>query len=251
MTTALLDGDTFVFAAASAAEEVIQWDEDLWTLHANFDKARARLEASIAKAVEAVEADKFIVALSDKERFRPKVMPSYKSNRKGRKPIIYGPLREFCLESYDTYIRPELEGDDVLGILATHPKLVPGEKVIVAIDKDLKTIPGTLYNYGRDEWKKISEKDADYYFFSQVLTGDSTDGYPGCPGIGPKSAAKILDPFFESEDYGVESVWPAIVAAYEKAGLNEAVALQNARVARILRASDYNFKTKEVVLWTP
>ena len=33
--TALVDGDIYIFKAAAASEHPVQWDEDLWTLHAH------------------------------------------------------------------------------------------------------------------------------------------------------------------------------------------------------------------------
>lgn len=254
MRTALLDGDTVIFSAASAAEQEVQWSEWLWTLHANLEEAIEYLETSIRQIVEDLGADHLVVALSCEEetRWRPRVMPEYKANRtKHRKPIVYGPLREYVLEHYDTYLRPTLEGDDVLGIIATHPKLYPGEKIVVGIDKDLRTIPGKFYNYDKKTLEDITLKEADRFFYTQALMGDPTDGYKGCPGVGPKKAKDILDPFFEDEEPDLEGAWKAIVEAYEKAGLSEEVALRNARVARICRATDYDFKKREVILWTP
>jgi DNA polymerase-1 len=42
-----------------------------------------------------------------------------------------------------------------------------------------------------------------------------------------------------------------VVDAYLKAGLTEEDALMNARMARILRAEDWDFENNEVKLWTP
>jgi len=47
------------------------------------------------------------------------------------------------------------------------------------------------------------------------------------------------------------ATWPSVVEAYKKAKLTEEDALMNARCARILRASDWDFKKEEVKLWTP
>jgi hypothetical protein len=58
---------------------------------------------------------------------------------------------------------------------------------------------------------------------------------------------KVLPSWLTPEDY----VWRAIVAAYEKAGKDVAYALTMARVARILRASDYDFDNQRPILWTP
>lgn len=247
MRTALIDGDTLIFSAASATEKEVQWDDVNWMLWGNLDEASAILAGSLAKIEDDLGADEMIVALSHPLRFRPSVMPDYKSNRKSsRKPVTYGPLREWVRENYRTYEKPYLEGDDVLGILATHPKVVPGEKVIVAIDKDLNTIPGLHYNYDREELYEVSEEEADLFFITQTLTGDTTDGYKGCKGVGPKTAAKLLDGLVT-----IDEMWPVVLAAYEKAGMTEDDALMNARVARICRCTDYDYKNNEVILWDP
>ena len=46
-------------------------------------------------------------------------------------------------------------------------------------------------------------------------------------------------------------MWNAVVETFKKNGLSEKVALQEARMTRILRAEDYNFKTKKPILWSP
>ena len=51
--------------------------------------------------------------------------------------------------------------------------------------------------------------------------------------------------------YGDYSPWETIVSYYEKAGFGEEEALRQARVARICRNTDYDFKKKEVVPWVP
>lgn len=248
---ALIDADTLIFESALGVEYETEWDNDLWTLHSEFQPARAHLESSIDEIREGLQADRIILALSDPERFRTAIMPSYKHNRKKtRKPLVFASLREWCHEAFETFQRPGLEGDDVLGILSTHPTLIPGEKIIVSIDKDMKTIPGLLVNYAHarlsEDWhgeiRMVTEEEADAFHLFQTLAGDATDGYPGCPGVGPVGAQKIL---------GDSPSWAKVVAAYAKKGLGEGVALQNAQVARILRASDYDFKKKEVIRWNP
>lgn len=256
---ALIDADTLVYSAALASERSVEWGDDLWTLHAYLPEAIDRFEGMVQEIREYVEPTEILMALSDstpETRWRQSVMPTYKQNRKKtRRPVVFAPLRAYVHEVYDTFEREGLEGDDVLGILATRKG--EGERVIVSIDKDLKTIPGLLFNYGKPEEGivSISEDEANYWHMFQSLTGDVTDGYPGCPGVGPVGARKLLDPCW-FEDAGVryfndEKAWDAVEKAYRKAGLGEDVALMNARVARILRASDYDFKNKKPVLWQP
>lgn len=258
--TALIDGDTLVYAAAAANEYEAQWEPWLWTLHADFRAAMEKVHEMVDSIQKGIGADRVVMALTDTENFRKTVMPSYKSHRlKTRKPIVYKPLREYVHETWDTFQRPTLEGDDVLGILATHPKFIPGEKIIVSIDKDMQTIPGLHCNYSKDniaetDWTThlVTPAMADFYHLYQTLTGDASDGYPGCPKIGPVTALKVLGHDIDSVlDFTVAETWPKVVAAYAKQGLGEEVALQNARVARICRADDYDFKNKEVRLWNP
>ena len=79
----------------------------------------------------------------------------------------------------------------------------------------------------------------------QTLTGDTVDCYPGCPGVGPVKAQRILD-----EDGDEYDLWLNVVMAFEKAGLTEEDALVQARLARILTTSDYNYDKEEPILWT-
>lgn len=251
MRTALLDGDTLLYASASASEYETQWDTWLWTLHADLDEAITKLEDLVGEIIRRTKVDTVIFALSDDQRWRPSVMPSYKHNRTGRKPIVYKALREYVHEQFRTYQRPTLEGDDVLGILATHPSIIPGEKVVVAIDKDMQQVPGEHFNYKKGTGSEVTVAAADYFHLFQTLTGDPTDGYPGCPGIGAKKAEVILMPFHKGDTFDVKGAWAAVVAEYQKKLLGEDVALMNARVARILRHNEYDFKKKEVILWQP
>lgn len=252
MRTILVDGDVFAYQHGHRAERAIDWGDGDWTLHADEGEARSRLDSQILELQKTLEADKVVVVLSDSANWRLKVYPLYKSNRKEtRKPMILGALRDHMLTRWSAWIRPGLEGDDVLGILSTHPTIIKGERIIVSLDKDMKTIPGLLYNTGKpaEGIVTITEAEADDWHFFQTLMGDATDGYPGCPGVGKVRARAILDT--TGEEGAWLPAWPKIVAAYVKAGLTEDDALIQARIARICRATDYDFKKKEVKLWKP
>jgi DNA polymerase-1 len=153
-------------------------------------------------------------------------------------------------ESFETKTVHGLEADDVLGILATHPTLVKGEKIVVGIDKDLLQIPGFHYNFNKDSLRAVQPEAATRFFFTQVLTGDTTDGFPGCPGIGPKKAAGLFGAI-DPDSLSIPDYWSVVVGAYARKGLSEEHALTQARVAKICLASDYDFTNKKVIPWTP
>jgi DNA polymerase I len=240
----LIDADVLAYKAAAAVEVATEWDEGYWTWHCDEQEVKARIEDELEKHLEVLKATSFTLCLTDTVNFRKQVLPTYKGNRKStKKPLVLSSIRKWMLDDYDAFMRPGLEGDDVMGILSTWSKYQEGmEKVIVSIDKDMKTIPGLYCRDLISPLMDVTEDEADYWHMAQTLTGDTTDGYSGCPGIGPKKAEAIL---------GDDPSWSKVVAAYDKAGLSEEVALQQARVARILRASDYDFKNKEVILWEP
>jgi DNA polymerase-1 len=100
----------------------------------------------------------------------------------------------------------------------------------------------------------ITETQADYWHLYQTLIGDATDGYKGCPGIGPKKAERLLDDTDWTSECGQtwsQAMWVKVVEAFVSAGLTEADALRRARLARILRWSDWDSENKQPKLWTP
>lgn len=257
--TLLIDADSLVYAAAAANETCTKWEEDpeTWTYHANLDGAVVHLRSSLSSMQDRLNADELVLALSDyKDPWRQKLLPTYKEHRKKvRKPSLLKPLRDFVREVYTVFQRQGLEGDDILGILATAgtpPEPVRGERIVCSLDKDLATIPGLHFNWRKDDQAddpvitEVSESSADRFHMRQTLTGDTTDGYKGCPKIGPVKADRIL-----GERQTVPEMWPVVVEAYNKAGLTEQDALVQARVARICRASDFDFKSRQVKLWEP
>lgn len=235
----IIDGDMFLYRASFSTEVEIKWDEDTWTLHSSEKESQHSFDSCLMSVVRKLDKDaEFILAFSDTENYRYDIFPNYKSNRKNtRKPLGLKALRSWAIESYDSRVFPRLEADDVCGIMATEDPTF----VAVSGDKDFGTLPITWYNMLRDTMHSVTPEEADKFHFIQTLAGDPTDGYMGVKGIGTKTAEKIL----EKDGYN----WETVVATYEKAGLTEDDALVTARLARILRASDYD--GVDIKLWTP
>lgn len=249
--TLLIDADIFAYVASSATEGVFYFDgrDNPPCVDADLDSALAMVDARIEAVANKLKASRLIVCLTDSHNFRKDVWPEYKANRKGaRKPTFLAETKAHLAEKYETYQRPGLEADDCMGILSTHKSLIPGDKIIVSTDKDMGTIPGLLFNPDKDkEPRRVSKQDADRCFMRQVLTGDATDGYPGCPGIGPKKADAILN----GCEPTMKSMWAGVCRTYGAKGLSEAEAVVQARMARILRAEDWDFQKKAPRLWFP
>lgn len=249
MRTLLIDADSFGYHYAFRHSDTFDWGDGDTSVVSDPGLAKRELKARLAFLKKRLHADEVVIALTDYDTpcFRKAIYKGYKKNRNSKPELLFE-LREFMQEHYKCYVRPGLEADDVVGILATHPKLFKGEKIVVSIDKDLRGIPCTLYNPDKDDMGmvKIGPTHADRFFLAQVLTGDPVDTYPGCPGIGPKKAEQIL-----GDETDIAEMWELIVMAYENAGLSEKDALEQARVARILRYTDYDFDKKRPKLWKP
>lgn len=215
------------------------------TTSANFHQTIQRLESDIQWLRSKLKGDAVLMALSDpKANWRKGVLSTYKAARAGKaKPLVFWQAREYLEQNYRTEQFPGLEGDDVLGLYATG-QTIEGKRIVVSIDKDLQSVPGYLYNPNKPELgvRRIEKDAADRFHLLQTLTGDSVDGYGGCPGVGIKRAEAIL---------AKGSTWESVVAAYERKSKSESYALVQARVARILRYGEYSRKSGEVKLWEP
>ena len=247
MLKILLDADMLIFRACSAAETPINWGGDLWTLHADAAEAKGAVDDMVQTIVDKVLNHydykgeyEIVMCLSDTENFRKTILPTYKLNRASkRKPICYPSVKEWVEENFTTCQIPTLEADDCVGILATTPNT---KAVVVSGDKDFKTIPARFYNFLSDTYYETTTKEADYYHLFQTLVGDTADNYKGCPGCGAVGAKKLLDP---------APTWETVVNAFAKKNISEGEALTQARVARILRYEDYDFKNHKPILWCP
>lgn len=244
----LLDADILVYQSVAAVEREIQFDEDLFVLFSSITDAKDAFTDKLNTILESVGPCDTLFCLSDSHNFRKDLDPSYKAHRKAvRKPMAFKELRDWVKETYQTVSKPNLEADDCLGILATKPG--NEHSIIWSIDKDLMQIPGSHLVDG--ELVLVTEDEGDYVHFMQTLTGDPSDGYKGCPGMGAVKAAKALRPYYVDHSLHRVGAWGAICFAYEEAGLTFSDALLQARLARILRWDEWDATNQIPILWEP
>ena len=124
------------------------------------------------------------------------VTKPYKGNRKkNEKPFHYENLTVHAIQHLNVKIAWGMEADDL--ICADH--LADKDNTIRCTrDKDFKGSPGWLYGWETTRQSPFPSTDidvdtADKFFFTQMLTGDTTDNIPGLPRVGEKTARDILD----------------------------------------------------------
>ena len=237
-----IDTDYLAYKAAQASEEGIDFGNDVIIAQSNFSKVLKIFEREIKKVKTAMMDDEIILYFSSTENFRKKIYPDYKGHRNRRKPLGYRRLVNHCRDNYNFVCRKGLEADDAIGIDATNPKYASLDNIVVSPDKDMRQIPGVLWNL-TDDVEEITKEDGDTWHLIQSLAGDPTDGYAGCPGIGVKRASDLLNKH--------DSKWEAICQAFRERGLSDDDALINARLAKILQHDNYDYDREEPILWTP
>ncbi|MGX5840027.1 DNA polymerase I [Mesorhizobium sp. ArgA1] len=140
--------------------------------------------------------------------FRNELYPDYKANRNAPPEDLipqFGLIRQATIAFNLPCI--EMEGFEADDLIATYCKLAceaGGDTTIISSDKDLMQLVGPtvgMYDPMKDrqigipevieKWGVPPEKMIDL----QALTGDSVDNVPGVPGIGPKTAAQLLEQF--------------------------------------------------------
>lgn len=241
MTTALLDGDIIAFRCAAAAE--VDFDG---TAVGSLDQARQKARQMVHEWMTGARASRAFLVFSPKapqSTFRYRLWPEYKANRAGMsKPDVYIELVEYLEKNWIAMRLGGLEADDVLGILGTSHN----DYTVVSIDKDIFTLPCKVYRPGQMlRPVRQTPSQANRYWLMQTLIGDSSDGYKGCPGIGTKRAEALLQGVTSS------AAWGKVVQAFQDKGLTEEDAILQARLARILRSGDYDFRTGDIKLWHP
>ena len=234
----LIDADFIVYKSCAAAETEIDWGDDVILVTSNFSDAYRATKRELTKITDKFGAfSTLILFFSDSQNFRKKILPDYKGHRNRKKPCGYKRVINKLKTEFELVLMPTLEADDAMGIYATkHPG-----NMIVSPDKDMKQIPGELYNL--NETFTVTPEDGATWHLTQTLAGDQTDGYGGVPGIGVKRAETLF------KDKGCS--WKTVVDAFKEKNLSEDDALVNARLARILTVEDYDFKNNRPILWDP
>ncbi len=143
--------------------------------------------------------------LSEKAVFRSELHPEYKANRKQR-PDDFTPQEQRILQivrdaGVPIFLKPGFEADDVIATLVRRLGDQDYEIFIVSKDKDLRQVLNSrtkLYDPHSDDVLDPAAMEARLGYTPaeaidvQTLVGDSIDNVPGVPGVGEKTAVKLI-----------------------------------------------------------
>lgn len=152
----------------------------------------------------------YCVVLFDAKRqnFRNEFLPEYKANR-AETPELLIPQFDLIHRAVEVmglpYVMQEgFEADDLIATYAKQATDRGFETVVVSADKDLMQLIKTgveYYDGMKDKFytpEDVKEKFGVYpdkVVDVQALSGDKIDNIPGVPGIGPKTAAELVNEY--------------------------------------------------------
>ncbi len=145
--------------------------------------------------------------------FRKDIYPEYKANR-AKMPEDLVPQIPIIKEIVKAFNMPAIEqagfeADDIIATLAKKFAAEGMEVTVVTGDKDLMQVVSeriVLLDTMKDKFSGLAEVEErfggtpDKVIEVQALAGDSSDNVPGVPGIGEKTAVKLIKEFGSVEE---------------------------------------------------
>jgi 5'-3' exonuclease/DNA polymerase III epsilon subunit-like protein len=216
---------------------------------------------TVAQMIRRFDSARVVAAMDADWRpaFRTAIMPEYKAARvkdeeagteippelAGQLPILYRVLTAAGIPIAEV---AGTEADDVIATMAAESR---SPVVIVSPDRDLLALLDSASDVSvlrprkGGEWEALSEADlpgaygvpdGTRYRELAALRGDPSDGLPGAPGIGEKTAATLLENFGS-----LDSIIRAAKSGVKTGGLSPK------RAATIIEVEDTLHKTLEVM----
>jgi DNA polymerase I len=200
----LVDASVYVFRAYRSMLPDMR-DRDGNPVHAVFGFARF-----LGDLIERVRPTYIAVAFDQRGAvsYRSRIYPPYKANRERAPADLvwqFERCRELCgILGVAQFVDPEYEADDIIGTLARAMRGQGVRSAFITRDKDLAQLvrDGDLFwdfgargQFGYHDIERhygvAPERFADYL----ALTGDEVDNIPGVPGVGPRTAASLMEAF--------------------------------------------------------
>jgi DNA polymerase-1 len=169
---------------------------------------------------------------SETALFRKEIWPEYKANRKSR-PDDFNPQEERILQivrdgGVPIFVKPGFEADDVIATMAKKLEGQGFEVFLVSKDKDLRQILDAntkMFDVQSGDVMDPVAMEAKLGYGPgqaidvQTLMGDATDNVPGVPGVGEKTAVKLVKQYGSAEavlDH-LDELTPKLRENFEKA----------------------------------
>ena len=189
----LFDADSLVFASCykiNKKEDEEPFFTDIKDSIAKFDEQFMKIVNDLE---EKFEIEKVITFNGCKGNFRKKITKDYKANRKKQiLPPLLHPMHDYVKKTYESKYAFGIETDDMVARywFTLSNQFGRDNVMIISIDKDYKQFPALIYNYHYKHKTilNITEEEALYNFYEQMIVGDVADNVNYFKGKGVKYA---------------------------------------------------------------
>ena len=147
-------------------------------------------------------------------------------------------MRQYLVDYWGAEVVDGMETDDKCVI--EQWKHRDRSTCLAHIDKDLDQCPGHHFNFVKKEFYYVNLEEANKKFWTQVLTGDTTDNIRGIPKVGPKTAEKILSGLTDWTDMYVR-----VRQEYENRGIGNEFH-ENATLLWLMREPWVNYNGEKI-----
>ncbi len=254
----IIDGNSLTYRAFFALPP------DMATSKGQTTNAVYGFASMLVNLIKDQQPKKIVVAFDRPEKtFRHKKHVSYKANRDKQPDILYEQIplvkEMVSLLGYTAIDIKGFEADDIIATLATMGRDAGEDVVVVTGDRDVFQLVEdphvkVLYNkkgvsdYALYDEEGIFERTGvtpENYVNYAALRGDTSDNLPGVPGVGEKTAAKLINAYGNLEGIfsATSEQTPKLKQNLEE---NEELAHLNAELMTLIRDVPLEVKLDEL-----
>jgi len=193
----LIDADSLIFASCYRKRLTPDDSPYYEKLSDATDKFDEQLMGVVNELEEHYEIDQVLIFSGSLGNFRKLITKKYKANRTNQqKPPLLNEVHAYVKDKHNSIYGYGIETDDMVARYwyDLSNEFGRNEVMIVSIDKDYKQFPCLMYNY---HYKHkvvydITEEQAMYNLYEQMIVGDTADNVNYFKGKGKKFAEKYL-----------------------------------------------------------
>lgn len=220
------------------------------------------------KILEEEKPDYLTVAFDTKQpTFRHEMYEAYKGTRKGMPEELRTqvPIMKEVLKAMNITVleKPGYEADDILGTLATNAELTGNVVSLVSGDRDLLQLASEKIKIRIPKTKRTGTEIEDYFAKDVIekynvtpkqfidlkgLMGDPSDNIPGVPGVGEKTASKLIETYKSIENMyeHIDEMAPNKTTATIRD--NQELAILSKKLATICIDCELDFQIENAVI---
>ena len=225
----LWDADSLIYHCLYSGKDELGNKNPEYT-DADLEMLQGKLSEMVLKVLNNIEKYYNILScyifIKGKNNFRKEIFSDYKANRPEPSPLNQK-LYDYIKIAHGAIESDSCEAEDMVYTLS---KKIDHNGIIVYVDHDLEEIPSIFYNYQKNKWSKINEKEAIYNKYKKLCLSEPGDNVKTSPGIGKAYYQKNFNIDFNEAQYE-KALYQAYVKAWKG---NKTKAAEMLRLAKKL-----------------